>query len=135
MPRFVETEKDREKREVGDNLRRWREVAGLSQHQLALELGVERNVVHRYETGENTMSLIRAAEISSILHISVSDLVPDKFRQDEEQHKRYKEAERVDFKTKMLLERIGDLSPEELEEFYKIADITIKGVKVGRKTA
>lgn len=39
---------------LGDRLRKAREVAGLSQQQLATELGVARRTISAYEVGERT---------------------------------------------------------------------------------
>ncbi len=135
MPKISDTEKDREKREIGDNLRRCREIAGISQHQLADELDVERNVVHRYETGQNDMSLLRAAQISSILHILVDELIPEKYRLKEENAEQSKVNESIDLRSEMLLDRIKELSPEEIDELYKIIDIAVDGLKARHKTA
>lgn len=136
MPKLKDSEKDKEKREIGDNLRMKRESAGMSQSQLADKLGVERNVVHRYEAGENAMSLPTAAKIASILHISVDELVPAEYRWVEEPENQSSEKiESIDPRMDVLLERINTLSPEKLDMFYMMADVAIKGLSSDCKTA
>ncbi len=136
VPKILNNEKDIEKREIGDNLRLYREAAGLSQSRLADALDVGRNVVHRYETGENAMSLPTAAKIASILHISVDDLIPAKYRKkDEPEVKKAENIENTDPRINVLIEQLRDLPPENADTFFNLADIVILGLNIKLKTA
>jgi len=60
---------------VGERLRTARRVAGLTQKQLAAELGVEAITVSRWERGVTIPSLPRLRQIAEITETTVSDLV------------------------------------------------------------
>lgn len=61
--------------EVGGRLRAARRSAGLTQKQLAEELGVEAITVSRWERGATSPSLQRLRRIAELTHSTVSDLV------------------------------------------------------------
>jgi len=61
--------------EVGGRLRTARRSAGLTQKQLADELGVESITVSRWERGVTTPSLPRLRRIAELTGTTVSDLV------------------------------------------------------------
>jgi transcriptional regulator with XRE-family HTH domain len=56
---------------VGRNLRLWRIARGLSQSQLAKQLGVTFQQVQKYEIGGNRMSTGRLVKAASILGVSI----------------------------------------------------------------
>jgi transcriptional regulator with XRE-family HTH domain len=60
---------------VGGRLRTARRSAGLTQKQLANELGVESITVSRWERGVTTPSLPRLRRIAELTETTVSDLV------------------------------------------------------------
>jgi transcriptional regulator with XRE-family HTH domain len=60
---------------VGGRLRTARRSAGLTQKQLAEELGVESITVSRWERGVTTPSLLRLRRIAELTETTVSDLV------------------------------------------------------------
>ena len=60
---------------VGERLRTARRATGLTQKQLASELGVESITVSRWERGVTTPSLPRLRQIAEITETTVSDLV------------------------------------------------------------
>jgi transcriptional regulator with XRE-family HTH domain len=60
---------------VGGRLRTARRSAGLTQKQLADELGVESITVSRWERGVTTPSLPRLRRIAELTQTTVSDLV------------------------------------------------------------
>jgi transcriptional regulator with XRE-family HTH domain len=60
---------------VGARLRAARRSAGLTQKQLAAELGVESITVSRWERGVTAPSLSRLRRIAEITETTVSDLV------------------------------------------------------------
>lgn len=60
---------------VGSHLRAARRGAGLTQKQLAEELGVEAITVSRWERGATSPSLPRLRRIAALTHTTVSDLV------------------------------------------------------------
>jgi transcriptional regulator with XRE-family HTH domain len=60
---------------VGGRLRTARRSAGLTQKQLAEQLGVESITVSRWERGVTTPSLSRLRRVAEITETTVSDLV------------------------------------------------------------
>jgi transcriptional regulator with XRE-family HTH domain len=60
---------------VGDRLRTARRSVGLTQKQLAAELGVEAITVSRWERGVTTPSLPRLRRVAELTETTVSDLV------------------------------------------------------------
>jgi transcriptional regulator with XRE-family HTH domain len=61
--------------DVGARLRTARRAAGLTQKQLAQELGVEPITVSRWERGVTSPSLARLRRIAQLTETTVSDLV------------------------------------------------------------
>ena len=60
---------------MGGRLRTARRSAGLTQKQLAAELGVESITVSRWERGVTTPSLPRLRRVAELTETTVSDLV------------------------------------------------------------
>lgn len=60
---------------IGENIRRARQAAGQSQHQLALALGVTDRTPARWEAGENTPDVPTLQRIAGVLGVSVSRLL------------------------------------------------------------
>lgn len=63
-----------------DRLKRERQLAGLTQAQLAIKIGISQQTISKHERGKITpaqFSLIRQYE--SVLGVSAEDLFPDIF--------------------------------------------------------
>lgn len=58
----------------GNNLRKWREVKGFTQQQLADELNIEISQISRIERGVINTSVVTVYSISKVLEIEVSKL-------------------------------------------------------------
>lgn len=58
-----------------ENLKYWRGVRGLSQRQIAKQLGMEHNNYGVYETGKHEPSLRTLVRISNALSVSVDTLL------------------------------------------------------------
>jgi transcriptional regulator with XRE-family HTH domain len=61
----------------GAALRRTRLAAGLSQEQLALEAGVQRNFISLIELGRNQPTISTVAKLARALGIKASELVAE----------------------------------------------------------
>lgn len=72
-----QSEKGREVKNVSVNLKEIREKAGLSQQQLADQVGVGRTTITMIESGENTPSVDTAKKIGEVLGIEWSKLFED----------------------------------------------------------
>lgn len=58
-----------------ETLKRLRENAGLSQYQLANQIGVDQKLICFYEKGLRTPSLPTAVQLANVLHCSLDELV------------------------------------------------------------
>lgn len=61
----------------GTALRRLRLAAGLSQEQLGLEAGVQRNFISLIETGQNQPTISTIAKLARALGMKASELVAE----------------------------------------------------------
>jgi len=66
--------REMEKNRVGNLLAGARLKAGLTQAQLALELGIRQNMVSDYENGRRTYSDTMARRLSAVLHVKEDHL-------------------------------------------------------------
>ena len=65
------------RRELGERLTSTRRVAGLSQHQLADRVGIERRTIQRYESGERDPRYTDLLLLAHALGVPLADLVRD----------------------------------------------------------
>ena len=64
--------------EFGEQLRRAREAKGMTQQSLAEQLFVTRQAVSRWECGDRFPDLLTTKKISTILDVSLDDLLSGK---------------------------------------------------------
>jgi transcriptional regulator with XRE-family HTH domain len=67
----------------GAALRRVRLAAGMTQEQLALESGVQRNFISLIETGQNQPTITTISKLARALGLRASELVAEAERDDE----------------------------------------------------
>lgn len=60
---------------IGANIQGRRKLCGLTQEQVAERLGVSRQTVTKWETGESTPDLANAAALAGVLDVSLDALV------------------------------------------------------------
>lgn len=60
---------------IGENIQSRRKMMGLTQEQLAERLGVSRQTVTKWETGESTPDLANAGALAEVLEVSLDALV------------------------------------------------------------
>ena len=58
-----------------DNIITLRKVNGLSQEELAEKIGVSRQTLSKYETGESTPDILKSKQIAEVFGVSLDDLV------------------------------------------------------------
>lgn len=71
------------KSNVGDNIRKYREMNCLSQKQLANKLGISNSRVSNWEQGANNPPADMIADICEALNVSASELLGVKLSADE----------------------------------------------------
>lgn len=62
----------------GNNLYFMRIKAGISQHDLAVRAGLERNTVIKYEQGKGNPTLRSIEGLAAVLGVTVSDLITER---------------------------------------------------------
>lgn len=62
---------------LGDFLKKYRAVNGLTQADLAIKLSVSQNSISQYESGKRNPSVKRLADIATALNCSMNDIVSD----------------------------------------------------------
>lgn len=60
---------------VGSRMKKYRELANMSQQEIANRLNVTRTAVCHWESGERALYLTTAKQICSILNITLEELV------------------------------------------------------------
>lgn len=65
------------KKMLGANIKRARIRKGLTQAELAGEVGVTKAAIYYYETGMKTPSLATITTISRVLDVTIDELVKD----------------------------------------------------------
>lgn len=60
---------------VGQQIKHYRELKSMTQAELGNKLGVTKNAVYSWETGKCTLHLKTAKEICKILECSLDDLL------------------------------------------------------------
>jgi DNA-binding XRE family transcriptional regulator len=71
---FGEVEED-EKTLVGDNIKKYREAAGLTQTQLAEKIGTDQRQIWRYESSNRAPSAYQIIDIAKALNVDPGDLL------------------------------------------------------------
>ena len=60
---------------LGDNLVYLRKVNNLSQEELADSIGVSRQTLSKWETGESAPDILKSKQLAEIFGVSLDDLV------------------------------------------------------------
>ena len=60
-----------------EKIKFFREVAGISQRDLANRLGIRQAAVAQWETGKSMPTLANLIQIAETLHVSINDLVDE----------------------------------------------------------
>ena len=61
--------------EIGNKIMNLRKKKGLSQEELAEEIGVTRQTISKWELGETSPDIKQAKELSRIFNVSLDELV------------------------------------------------------------
>lgn len=61
--------------EIGDNVRKLRELKGYSQETLAIEIGISQKQMSRYEKGQTSMTIETLFSIAKELHLEIGELL------------------------------------------------------------
>ncbi len=72
---FIESEDNRLKKLLGENIKKARKLRGITQDELAQKLGLKRSVISKYENGLIEPSVFTVQKIAEILDISTFDII------------------------------------------------------------
>jgi transcriptional regulator with XRE-family HTH domain len=78
------------RRVVGENVRRYRQIAGLSQEELAARIGVEQGYISRLEAGSRNPTILTIWHASQALKIKPAMLFDESRGQSKPRKKRKK---------------------------------------------
>lgn len=87
--------------ELGRNIQRQREFMEMSQEELGLDVGSNKNTIYLYETAQRVMKVDRLFEIADALMVTPAELCPERFYH----------AERIDPRLFQIGEKIKKLPP------------------------
>ncbi len=88
--------------EISENIRYHRNRLNLSQEYVADQLGISRQAVSKWETGQTQPTAQNLADLAMLFDISISELVEPK-RNKEEVSKAIKTKEKVGYKTALII--------------------------------
>lgn len=96
---------------VGENIRKYRKMRGMTQQQLGDAIGVRDNTISQYEKGRNAPEQNRIYAIAEVLNVSVGDFFPETTTSKEESF----------VKALMLSEGLSDQDREYLQSLIEKA--------------
>ena len=64
---------------IGENIRKWREVRGLSQEQLAHRIGKTRSAVSQYESGKIIPRMGAIEDMARVLGVKKAEIIGGSF--------------------------------------------------------
>lgn len=77
--RKVKTTDNSDLVELGKNIQRQREFMEMSQEELGLDVGSNKNTIYLYETAQRVMKVDRLFEIADALMVTPTELCPKRF--------------------------------------------------------
>lgn len=63
---------------VGQQIKKWRNIRGMGQDELAEKLGTTKQTISRYENGDRKANQDVLFELSAILNVSINEFFPKK---------------------------------------------------------
>ena len=103
---------------VGLEISRLREQLGLSQIDLAVDIGVNKNTVGAMERGESDFGLSKLISVCEVLQASPNDLLPD----------RLSRSDKLDSDMQKLKDRLSSLSPYQCAQCMAMINAMLDGV-------
>ncbi len=104
--------KEKDYRNIADNVRKYRKLNNLTQEQMAYALDIDTQYYSQLEQGRRHFTLERVLDCCEILNVKIDDIVPSPFQ---------KEEDTSDL-IKTINEKISKSSKKELLLIDKIID-------------
>ena len=105
----------------GDNLKLLRKTKKVSQEELAEKLGVSRQSISKWETGENYPSMTNIMCLCDIFHCKINDIV----------HEDFEDINSLDPEIKMKVVKLKEKEQKRMKVLSKILEIVAKVGKIG----
>lgn len=109
----------------GDNLKIIRKQKKISQEELAEKLGVSRQSVSKWETGENYPSMTNIMCLTDIFHCKINDLV----------HEDFNDIDSLDQEIKMKVAKLKEKEQKRMKVLSKVLSIFAMIGKIGVRIA
>lgn len=90
---------------TGDNIKKTREKAGLTQQQLADKLGITQSAIAKFENDKTNIKPVTLKKIANALNVSLTDLMPELLLTDSEK--------------KAIINAASNAGPERLSEINR----------------
>ena len=90
---------------TGDNIKKTREKAGLTQQQLADKLGITQSAIAKFENDKTNIKHVTLEKIANALNVSLTDLMPELLLTDSEK--------------KAIINAASNAGPERLSEINR----------------
>lgn len=121
----VHTEKRRSRKpmdntdlvELGKNIQKQRELLGMSQEGLGLDIGTNRNAIYLYETAQRVMKVDRLFDIADALMITPTELCP----------KRYVDEEKRDPRLYQIGEKMKKMDARKRDMAFQAIEAMVNG--------
>lgn len=97
----------------GDNLKNIRKQKKISQEELAEKLGVSRQSISKWETGENYPSMTNIMCLCDIFHCKINDII----------HEDFKDIDSLDEEIKMKVAKLKEKEQKKMKVLSKILQI------------
>ena len=109
----------------GDNLKQLRKTKKVSQEELAEKLGVSRQSISKWETGENYPSMTNIMCLCDIFHCKINDIV----------HEDFEDINSLDPEIKMKVVKLKEKEQKRMKVLSKILEIVALVGKVLTRVA
>lgn len=109
---------------LGKNIRNYRQLRGMTQAQLAEELGCAASTIAMYETGKREPDFDQLEALADVFNVRMRDLVPDQvISTDPWDPNDMDWADKEDEATRIMARGMAKMSPENRRKLVEVAKL------------